>query len=107
MEPDVGFRVEMRMNEENLAALAIAHQAIDRCRQEIAAAWAHLEAANESLRRRPRPAWLREYGEARAAELVAQARRQISAHRRRRARSRSLRPVAASPQARKARRQVH
>jgi hypothetical protein len=85
------------MNEENLSPQAIARQAIDRCRREIAAAWAQIETAKEALRRAPKPAWLRELGAARGAELAAQARREMSAHRRHRARSRSSRGAAAQP----------
>jgi hypothetical protein len=41
------------MNEENLSPEAIARQAIERCRREIAAALGHLETAKEALRRAP------------------------------------------------------
>jgi hypothetical protein len=92
------------MNEENLPPEAIARQAIERCRREIAAAWAQIDTAKEALRRGPKPTWLRELGAARGAELAAQARREMSAHRRRRGRSRSLQGAAAQPPPRTERR---
>jgi len=77
------------MDEQNLSPQAIARQAIERCRREIAAAWVQIDTAKEALHRAPQPAWLRELGAAGGAELAAQARREMSAHRRHRSRSRS------------------
>jgi hypothetical protein len=92
------------MNEENLSPEAIARQAIERCRREIAAAWAQIDTAKDALRRAPKPVWLRELGAARGAELAAQARREMSVHRRHRSRSRSSPGTAAQPRPRKERR---
>jgi len=92
------------MDEQNLSPQAIARQAIERCRREIAAAWVQIDTAKEALHRAPQPAWLRELGAAGGAELAAQARREISVHRRRRARSRSSPGTAAQPRPRKERR---
>jgi hypothetical protein len=92
------------MDDETLSPEAIARQAIERCHREIAAAWAQIDTAKETLHRGPQPAWLRELGAAGGAELAAQARRETSVHRRRRARSRSSPRTPAQPPPRKERR---